>query len=174
MNAIHHMFSDDYLTLSDVHSIEKQSERIDDSISGYVDHITFTERANSAISAELESLFRESQNELMHYLSFGPGWDGYFAERFEPDTINRALQVLDVLESKFRLNGTLPSSLIPGPVSDGSINIELSSAAKSLILTIMPDKSELLCYERDGETTLTDDQPIDWATLGKKLSWLAG
>lgn len=91
-------------------------------------------------SATIEEMAVKAIGELEEYLSLGKGWDGYFGEPFTKDLVRSAQQIVVATADYLEEKSLVPTEITPGPVSDGSIDIEIGLNQTQLVLTLEPDR----------------------------------
>jgi len=127
----------------------------------------------SIARARLEGLVAQSTAALERYSCFAPGWDGYSADPVSLIAIAAAehltLAVAGMQGAK-RL-----TDIISGPAADGSLDIEMRTEGRRLIVTIYlasaPNNIEMRTFRTDGVTSdEKDDLGAD--ALVADLRWL--
>jgi hypothetical protein len=89
--------------------------------------------------ARLSSLCAAAREELDRYATFSPAWDGYDAEPIAPVSLRVARLLIDRLPA-FGDAARL-TDIIPGPAPDGSLDLELRTASRRLMITIYEGES---------------------------------
>lgn len=111
--------------------------------------------------------------ELEKYSRFLRGWDGYDGEPIAQIAIDLAKGIVEAL----RLGGMTSrlTEIIPGPASDGSLDLEFRTDSRSLTLTIYPGADhegfEIRTFRVSGAETEEKDN-IEQAVLVADLRWL--
>ena len=107
---------------------------------------------NTLIDAQIEEFEQRGILELLAYLDFKSGWDGYDGSPFLAKTIERAITTFQDLAKFLRKTKTTPAEFCPGPASDGSVHIELTINNTNLILSIRDDSDEVSYFaEKDSQ-----------------------
>lgn len=112
--------------------------------------------------------------ELRRYESFEQGWDGYLSETFSPRAVARSIDIVLTGSSFLRRSGVQRAEIIPGPASDGSIDVEFRSGGKTLIISVGPSGSDFAIYAHLGEWSSSEPASSDFSPVVRWLSWLAG
>lgn len=110
--------------------------------------------------------------ELLHYQTFPPGWDGYKGNCFTSKFINEVVEVTQIVFQFFEEKNVSPSEVVPGPGSDGRVDLEINLNDRTLVFTLDPNEDRISVYKKDGDKQ--DEFYID-NTLGlieKHLDWL--
>ena len=100
----------------------------------------------SSNSANIESMVSAAKNEVIQYAGLLEGWDEGKGRRFDPILLVAAANIIDAAAEVFEVECVVPTEITPGPVSDGSINIELGYGKKYQILSIHPDSTRISRY----------------------------
>lgn len=126
----------------------------------------------SARADQAATLADRANAELDYYRTLPKGWDGYRAERLNPDLIEFCRAVVSMIRLYCINTGAVPSEITPGPSGDGSIDIEIAHKSKCLILTFHPDFAAINIYTEDGGNP--KEEPIEFAALDleARLAWL--
>lgn len=90
-------------------------------------------------SEQLDDMEVSVLSELDRYGEYTRGWDGYDGEEFTKDIIDRVSSVARFIVSFFRFVDVTPDEIVPGPASDGSVDLEVALGKKHLTLTFSPD-----------------------------------
>jgi hypothetical protein len=112
-------------------------------------------------------------SEVSRYATYTRGWDGYQADAFQGNVLNAAIDILRSVEVYLKEIQTSPDLMTTGPASDGSLDIELRVAPKTLFFTIYPD-SELHVTAIDQEQTIERSVRREESSLARWLAWLVG
>lgn len=140
---------------------------------GEVGRTTDSGADNSAGAARLEMLFQSAFSELGQYAGLERGWDGYDGCEFSEQTVTRARDLLRDAVGAFKASGRSPQKITPGPVGDGSIDLELVSGDRSLLLTVSPHAPGTLhLYASDDSTDVDREIAPDKHLLDQWLRWL--
>lgn len=108
---------------------------------------------NSLRAASAERVCQEAISELNSYLEFEVGWDGYDGVPFDESDVARAIEIVSISLGAMRRSERVLDRIVPGPASDGSLDLELVFENGSLIFTIQPhDSHRLHVYFSKGET----------------------
>jgi hypothetical protein len=127
---------------------------------------------NSIASASLESLYDAAKHEILFYGRLAKGWDGYDGENFSQALIQSVLSSLEWIHLIFRSKEAQLDALVPGPASDGTIDLELRSGGKKIRLLFDEDREEVSLYRNDGATTNEYPIVLSYQNLEHELSWL--
>ncbi len=131
-----------------------------------------SQERNSLIDAKLFSIQDSVNKELQSYLSLKPGWDGYSASTFDENAVLLAQHIADFSVLFLRDERILPHEITPGPVGDGTIDLEISCKGKNLIFTVAPDVKEIQVFKDDSIARKEEVIPFETTSLGKELNWL--
>lgn len=149
------------------------------------DSITYTEVDDSVrtidvdpatdtlLHAAIDEIAEEAINELAEYETLPYGWDGYGGSTFEPALVSVAQLLVIYISDNLKSRATVPSEITPGPISDGSINIEVSTDHTYAIITLLPNL-EAIHFYREYNGQVEDDtefKPV-LQLLGEKLESL--
>lgn len=127
---------------------------------------------NSTIAARIETITLRAKEEISEYLTFPDNWDGYKGKRFVKETAFTANLLIDIIRGFFIDEGTIPEEITPGPLNDGSIDIEINHRNKCVIYTIHQDKELMTIYSEDSNNRHEEECYIDRIVLEAKLIWL--
>ncbi len=86
--------------------------------------------------SRLLSLVSQGIGELERYSRFVAGWDGYSGEPISPVAIAAAENLVETLAGMKGSQQLI--DIIPGPAPDGSLDLELRTEKRRLIVTIYP------------------------------------
>ena len=94
--------------------------------------------------------------DLERYSRFAAGWDGYAGDPISPVAITAAEQLTLAVAA---MNGAQRlTDIIPGPAPDGSLDIELRTEKRRLIVTIYPSSApngiEIRTFRTDSVTSV--------------------
>lgn len=136
-------------------------------------HVTNTSPDLSISRAQVQSLAHSANIELDQYSRFSVGWDGYSAEAISPAAIEAARYLMSILSG---MNGVQRlTDAIPGPAPDGSLDLDLRTANRRLILTIYPgvapNEIEVRTFRTDGNTS-EEKNDLEPDALVADLRWL--
>ena len=126
----------------------------------------------SLTDAQISSAFEGAQRELDRYKQYRARWDGYRAIPFDNAVLTEASSILDYSQMAFLSAGVVPNLLTTGPASDGSIDVEMKSGEKRLLMTIYPGENNVKVYGSDNVTTHEHLVPLGTQRLARWLSWL--
>jgi len=111
---------------------------------------------------------------LEGYSRLPAGWDGYDGEPISPIAIRIASAIIESLGRFGSLEHKL-TDIIPGPASDGSLDLEFRTEIRRLIITIYPGKDpgsvEVRTFRTDSVTS-EEKCDLEPETLGADLRWL--
>jgi hypothetical protein len=133
---------------------------------------TFSFGKNSLENASRERVASRAIEELQRYAQFRSGWDGYNGKPFRANLIGKGIDLirLSVWLGKAQ---SVTITAIPGPASDGSIDIELRLGAKTLIVTMYPDDVNAEIYWENGDKSGDLVVPNELVALVPHVAWLA-
>jgi hypothetical protein len=120
-----------------------------------------------------ESISATAKADLDRYARFLKGWDGYDGEPIAPLAIDLAVAIIDALRSA-RVTHSLVD-IIPGPASDGSLDLELRTTSRHLTITIYAgnESSDIEVRTlRMSETETEEKHGVEQAALVADLRWL--
>lgn len=132
------------------------------------------ERSRSSLRrASLEGLASAAKADLRRYATFPEGWDGYRGRRFSRRLIKTAQGVVDLALSYFDVAGVLPEEITPGPASDGSVDIEIATESRRVVLTLYPELQKIEIYRSSsqGRETL-EPAKFGKAPVVREFDWL--
>lgn len=124
--------------------------------------------------AETEKMVEDAREELIRYLSFGPGWDGYSGIPFRRDTIRRCVSLLQHYVLRLFTQARIsPDEVVPGPASDGSVDVEIVSGNRRLVLTFDPESGNAVNVYAEYETGVVERE-LDFgeAAMEGLVGWL--
>lgn len=81
----------------------------------------------------MESSADNAKKELREYLEYEAGWDGYDGKIFDPEVIELACEQIDEMISVY---GGEITQIIPGPASDGSVDVEFRMGKETLFAVV--------------------------------------
>jgi hypothetical protein len=113
-------------------------------------------------------------SEVVRYSTFAKGWDGYQADAFEDEVLYAAIDILSSLEMYLKEIQTSPDLMTTGPASDGSLDVELRVAPRTLFFTIYPDSELVHVTAIEQELTIEGAVPREESSLVRWLAWLVG
>lgn len=119
--------------------------------------------------------FKPIEDELQGYLKFEPGWDGYRAEPFHKDLVDRVQYALNLVNELYQSTDKYPDSIAVGPASDGSIGLEIKMGDRELTLDFCSGNYvEVHGSQKESAVTYKWKWPIDlnWNLIEKELRWL--
>lgn len=103
----------------------------------------------SSAAARTQAAADLAVRDLTRYGTFQRGWDGYDGEVFQPQTISRAVMVVNALYDSFMRAQTEPTEITPGPISDGRIDVEAACDGRRLIVTLEAGTDEVGIFYDD-------------------------
>ena len=134
---------------------------------------TDAEPDNSTEAARLDSQCASALAELSQYAALPRGWDGYSGREFNEVSVALATRLVRAAASTFRKLRQVPERITPGPVGDGSIDLELVFRHRALLLTISPNATGTHLYATShDQPDFEADVALDQVLLGRWLSWL--
>jgi len=121
----------------------------------------------------LVSQVDSSQLEIRSYAEYAPRWDGYRAPSFRNGTILATQQLLTLLSQVFLKNQIFPDDITPGPVSDGSITLEITKKERTLFFIVNPDDKQTIQIQAITVGGVVSDVVSTGKTdLEKWMDWL--
>jgi hypothetical protein len=112
-------------------------------------------------------------SDLERYSRFAAGWDGYAGDPISPVAITAAEQLtlaVAAMKGAQRL-----TDIIPGPAPDGSLDIELRTEKRRLIVTIYPGSApndiEIRTFRTDSVTS-EEKNDLGADALVADIRWL--
>jgi hypothetical protein len=108
-----------------------------------------------ALFQKLERQKRAVEDELSIYAGYEANWDGYGANEFSPKVLDMARRFLDQALVCFTNHQVGPDNIIPGPASDGTVEIEFFLGAR-LVSLIFDEESSLTIYQVEGGRTVNE------------------
>jgi hypothetical protein len=123
--------------------------------------------------SRLLSLVAQGIGELERYSRFVAGWDGYSGEPISPVAIATAESLVETLAD---MKGSQQlMDIIPGPAPDGSLDIELRTEKRRLIVTIYPGNApndvEIRTFRTDSVTS-EEKNDLGADALVDDIRWL--
>jgi hypothetical protein len=86
-----------------------------------------------------KQLLDAAKAELRGYLTFTEGWDGYRGKTFTATLIEEACQLAEKFADQM---GDKLTDMVPGPASDGSVDVEFRVGERqSLIVTLYDNEN---------------------------------
>jgi hypothetical protein len=127
----------------------------------------------SIARARLQGLVSQSTADLDRYSRFAAGWDGYAGDPIAPVAITAAEQLTLAVTA---MNGAQRlTDIIPGPAPDGSLDIELRTEKRRLIVTIYPGSApndiEIRTFRTDSVTS-EEKNDLGADALVADIRWL--
>lgn len=131
-------------------------------------------RQNLSLERARESSLRAAaREELDRYAAFVRGWDGYDGDPVAPVALKVARLLIDALPAFG--NAAWLTDIIPGPAADGSLDLELRTASRRLIITIYggesPNVLEIRTLRSHGDLR-EEKSDIDPDALVEDLHWI--
>ena len=113
------------------------------------------------------------ETDLERYSRFAAGWDGYAGDPISPVAITAAEQLTLAVAA---MNGAQRlTDIIPGPAPDGSLDIELRTEKRRLIVTIypgsVPNDIEIRTFRTDSVTS-EEKNDLGADALVADIRWL--
>jgi hypothetical protein len=139
-----------------------------------------TTRANksggpSLREAALDRMETAAIAEIALYEQLAPGWDGYGADAFSRLVLDAAILFVRAGARMIATAGVEGAEIHTGPAGDGSIDVELRTRSKRLILTIYPgtspDHFEVHTYREAGPHH-EERRSVEAAAVVSELRWL--
>jgi hypothetical protein len=128
----------------------------------------------SIARAKIALIAAEAISELDRYSRFGAGWDGYNGEPIALAALDFARTLIEAL-TQAPVIARKVTEIIPGPAPDGSLDVELRTDKRRLIITMYPapDGSglELRTFRTDGVTS-KENPNLELDALVPELRWL--
>lgn len=109
--------------------------------------------AFSSAAARVSAAAELAIYDLARYANFHRGWDGYDAEVFQSQTVQRAVDLVRALSDSFLRAQTEPSEITPGPIADGRIDVEAACDGRRLIVTVEAGSSDVEIFFDDRGST---------------------
>jgi len=125
-----------------------------------------------ALQAFVDDLRAKAVEEIIRYGAFPNQWDGYRAPQFKKITIDTVLIVIDLAARFFKVRARQPSKFTPGPVSDGTIDLEISYGSRSIIINLDTDLKKMTISRESEQENTEREYPIGRFDLASNLSWL--
>lgn len=126
----------------------------------------------SLFQERIRSTFEGTQRELDRYQQYPAGWDGYGAEPFDEEVLNRVSHVLLYSQSVFLDCSTMPELVTTGPASDGSVDVEFRVANRRVLMTLYPHDDKLRLSSFHAEEAHDYVSPLGTETVAKWIDWL--
>ena len=130
--------------------------------------------SDSIDSAKIDRLERLAAEELLEYGMLGAGWDGYSAPEFQIELVSLVKDFCGQACKFFRSVQVVPEEIIPGPVGDGSLDLQFLLGNKEIIFTFHPDQDDVGVYTRQDASENESTAKLTGTELAKYLSWLVG
>lgn len=138
-----------------------------------VRRVTNTTPDLSITRANATSVVSAAVDDLERYSRFLSGWDGYDGEPIAPVAIRMAQVILNALRSGGAMS--ILTDIIPGPASDGSLDLELRATQRRLTITIYPgtepDSVELRTFRSSG-AEVEEKHDVEQDALVADLRWV--
>jgi hypothetical protein len=119
------------------------------------------------------SLRAAAREELDRYAAFIRGWDGYDGDPIAPVPLKLARLLIDAIPAFGET--TKLTDIIPGPAPDGSLDLELRTPSRRLVITIYegesPNVLEIRTSRSHGDTR-EEKRDIDPDALVADLRWV--
>lgn len=134
-------------------------------------HDSSTIAESSAHIAALSSSLVRVLEELQRYEEYEPSWDGYSAEPFEDEVLQRARTLSWSIGKHFLSSGEMPDLFTTGPAPDGSLDIELRRGLRRLFFILYPteQESEIAALEEGKPANV---EALGAGTVDRWLEWL--
>lgn len=128
----------------------------------------------SIARAKIAFIAAEATSELDRYSRFVAGWDGYDGEPITPIVLDFARTLIETL-AQVPVIAQKVTEIIPGPAPDGSLDVELRTDKRRLIITMYPAPDgaalELRTFRTDGVTS-KENPNLEFDALVPDLRWL--
>ncbi|NIW43323.1 MAG: hypothetical protein GWN30_00675 [Gammaproteobacteria bacterium] len=140
-----------------------------------IEQAILAEIEDSVLGASIDELSNEAIEELEEYKAFKFGWDGYVGSPIDAGLIEIAQLLVVYIADKFKEKGVMPTEITPGPVADGSINIEFGFGNVYFILTL-PSHAESIGFYSEYDGKIGDDVELEprLEQLGGKIASVFG
>jgi len=135
--------------------------------------VTEDSASDSATIATIDSKIEKARSQLKSYIYLKPGWDGYSGKTFPILMVDSALTLLTSIKKLMGHHQIVPDRVIPGPVSDGTIDIEIKVGGKELLFTIQSLNRISYCYE-DPELNVQEEDDLGQTSLAEQFNRLRG
>lgn len=132
---------------------------------------TITRNHSNIHALKLEKIFSQALFDLNDYYNLTPGWDGYSGKQIDASSIELAKQVSKTIFSFFKNNMFEVAEITPGPVADGTIDLEIKYGEKHLILNISGPKKLFSIFKEDSYESLEYAREISSKNLAEELNW---
>lgn len=129
---------------------------------------------NSSLSAILDGVWGKADQELGAYLELANGWDGYDGASFSAETVQLARDFLADLISACRQAEVIPLELYPGPVADGSVQIEAKVGDRYILGTFIAGSGDVGIYRECNDGDVEEQVEVGSSNLAARLAWLVG
>jgi hypothetical protein len=127
----------------------------------------------SISNTRTEAMARAAGEDLVRYLSFDSGWDGYDGLTFNIETVTKARVIIQRAVEGLLGCGLVPSEITPGPASDGSVDVEIVVSQRTLIFTLdRDDTTTVRVYASSGDQVTEREDTLEDGGLGRWLGWL--
>lgn len=123
-------------------------------------------------SAIVEACAKSALQELNNYLTFQPGWDGYYGKIFDQDLVLTAQNIVMLAEWYFKRERAQPTEITPGPAADGSIDIEIAYKDKYEVFSLEPGKPVVAYYWQYAGQSGEEHFDLNQANVGDRIDWL--
>ena len=123
--------------------------------------------------ATIDKIFQDAECELEEYSEYQVGWDGYNGIPFSKEVLHAASEILSIAKTVFERELASPREIMPGPASDGSVDLEIRFVDKIARFTIYPNEDKLRVYIKSRNMRREEGWSLD-RTLVEKLAGLAG
>lgn len=136
------------------------------------DKKTSAQQDNSAVANRVMSMAERAASELTSYLTLPKGWDGYKGRPFSEDIIRQGKMIVSAIQKYGVSTGAVPKEITPGPIGDGSLDIEVAHEKKRLVLTLSAAEANVAILTQDAGKSSEDSVELEKLDLEKQLSWL--
>lgn len=157
------------LSISLYDSAASGCDRLDQSISS----TNSKKSLDSLVDASIDEIAEEAVEELEEYKKFLYGWDGYEGSAIDNNLADIAQLLVIYIADKFKRERIVPIEITPGPISDGSINIELSYDDVYAIITL-PSELDAIHFYSEFNGVIEEETEIkpNLEILGEKVASL--
>jgi hypothetical protein len=166
-------------------TLERTAQQLRDATT-YLSSITSSDAATedvpprtNSISADVsisealvDAMAKSAVLELDEYRNFTFGWDGYSGSPFDSRLVDIAQGITQYIGALCKKANRVPQELTPGPVSDGSIDIEVAVGSNYAIFSLEPGLEALNILVRNNQGCSEEKIQPDWATLRTKIAAL--
>ncbi len=134
--------------------------------------LTLAVSPSSFADAIRERIASRAIEELQRYGRFRAGWDGYRGRPFSKLLISQGVDIVKHATILSRVRDASLDAIIPGPASDGSIDVEFKRGDKTLAITMYPEATDAEVHRgvRGDETHHV--VPNDTFAMVHELAWL--